>query len=97
MNEVIFLVNGTSVCLTLFESSACISKAYFSHLMTCFLLLVERVVFEKVENLVIHTSKHFKQFSFLTHWQHFFPHFFCVLLSLQFEKLKHCPILLMLD
>ena len=29
---------------------------------------------------------------------HFCTHFFlCVLPSLQFEKLKHCPILLMLD
>ena len=43
-----------SVCFTLFESTVCIRKAHLACLMACFLLLVEKVVFEKVENLVIH-------------------------------------------
>ena len=74
-----FLILYISVCFTLFESTACVSKALFVCLVACFVLLFEKAVFEKAENLVIHTVIHIRQFSFLTHLQHFCPHFFMVL------------------
>ena len=71
-----------SVCFTLSESTACVSKAYFVCLEACFLLLFEKAVFEKAKNLVIYTIIHIRQFSFLIHLQHFYPHYFVVLPSL---------------
>ena len=63
---------------TLFESAACVSKAHFVFLVACFfLLLFEKAVFEKVENLVTHTVIDIRQLSFLTHLQQFLPPFLC--------------------
>ena len=73
MKEVIFLYIVDISCVTLFESTACVSKTHFVCLVACFLLLVEKAVFEKAENLMIHTAINFRQFSFLTHLQHFCP------------------------
>ena len=83
---------------TLFESTTCVSKAHFVCLVACFLLHFKKAVFEKTGNLVIHTVIHIRQLSFLTHLQQFLPNFFFVVLpSLQVEKLKHCPMPLILD
>ena len=40
---------------TLFESTTCVSNAHFVCLVACFLLLFDKVVFEKAENLVTYT------------------------------------------
>ena len=82
---------------TLFESTICVSKAHFVCLVACFLLLFKKAIFEKVENLVTHTVIHIRQLSFLTHLQQFLPHCFVVFPNLQVEKLKHCPMPLILD
>ena len=74
MKEVIFILL-ISFFFTLFESTTCLSKAYFICLVACFLLLFEKVVFEKAENLVTHTVIHIRKLSFLTHLQQFFPPF----------------------
>ena len=56
-----------------------------------FIRFVEAVVcFCKDENIAIYLLIHTKLAPIL-------EPFFCVLPSLQFEKLKHCPISLMLD
>ena len=88
-----FYTLDISFFFTLFESTTCVSKAHFVCLVACFLLLFEKVVFEKAENLVTRTVIHIRQLSFLTHLQHFFV----VLPNLQVEKLKHCTMLLILD
>ena len=49
-----FLYTVDISCFTLFESTACVSKAHFVCLVACFLLLFEKVVFEKAKNLVIY-------------------------------------------
>ena len=60
-----------------------------------FILFVKLLVFVcKDENLVTFLFIHTIQLTLTVSKLH--P-FFCVLPSLQFEKLKHCPILLMLD
>ena len=45
---------------TLFESATCVSKAQFVCLVAFFLLLFEKAVFEKAENLVTHTVIHIR-------------------------------------
>ena len=76
MKEVIFILL-ISFFFTLFESTTCLSKAHFVCLVACFLLLFEKVIIEKDENLVTHTVIHIKQLSFLTQLQQFLPSFLC--------------------
>ena len=61
-----------------------------------FVLFVKLLVFfEKLKKkIAIYLLIHTIQLTLIVSKSH--P-FFCVLPSLQFEKLKHCPILLMLD
>ena len=75
MKEVIFILL-ISFFYT-FEFTTYLSKTHFVCLVACFFLLLEKVVFEKVENLVTHTVIHIRQLSFLTHLQQFFPPFLC--------------------
>ena len=49
MKEVIYLYTVDISCVTLFESTACVSKAHFVCLVACSLLLVEKAVFEKAK------------------------------------------------
>ena len=61
-----------------------------------FILFVKMLVFVcKAENLVTFIFIHTIQLTLTV--SKLYPFFFYVLPSLQFEKLKHCPILLMLD
>ena len=75
MKEVIFILLISF--FTLFESTTCLSIAHFVCLVACFLLLFEKGIFEKAENLVTHTVIHIRQLSFLTHLQQFLPPFLC--------------------
>ena len=77
---------------------AILSKAHFvmsSGLL--FTLFAKLLVFVcKDENLVISLYTYHTTYIYGFKITPFF-FFFCVLSSLQFEKLKHCPILLILD
>ena len=70
-----FLYTVDISCFTLFESTACESKAHFVCLVACFLLLFEKDVFEKAKNLVIYTVT-YQTIQFLIHLQQFLPLFF---------------------
>ena len=71
-------------CFTLFESIACVSKAFFVCLVACLLLLFEKAVFEKAKNLVIYTVT-YQIVQFLIHLQQFCPFFvwFCLAYKLK--------------
>ena len=73
MKEVIFYTLAIFFFFTLFESTTCVKKAHFVCLVAFFLLLFEKTVFEKAENLVTHTIIHIRQLCFLTHLQQFLP------------------------
>ena len=63
-----FYTLDISFFFTLFEFATCVSKAHFVCLVACLLLLFEKDVFEKAENLVTHIVIRIRQLSFLTHF-----------------------------
>ena len=72
-------------------------QAHFVCLVACCLFLFVKllVCFCKAKNIVIYLFIHTIQLTFSILKLH--PFFLCVLPSLQFEKLKYYPIMLMLD